>query len=134
MPDPIALPGAPLPMSTTAQVQRREPEGTPEMRRTAEQFESMFLSEMLGPMFEGLDTDGLGGGGVGEEVFRPMLIEKYAEAISHNGGVGISQSILRELVRLQQSGGAAPAALTEPAAPALPRMPALPEAANGADR
>jgi Rod binding domain-containing protein len=113
MTDAIPLPGAPLPMSTANHPQPRRAEGTPENRRVAEQFESMFLTEMLGPMFEGLSTDGVGGGGIGEEVFRPMLVEKYAEAITHAGGVGIADSILRELTRMQAA-SAAPQTTEEP--------------------
>ncbi len=74
---------------------------TEEMRRVAEEFESVFLAEMMAPMFDGLETDGLGGGGAGEAMFRPMLIERYAESISNSGGVGIADSIIRELQRMQ---------------------------------
>lgn len=111
MADGLPLPGAPLAMPINNHPSPHQQIGTPENRRVAEQFESMFLSEMMGPMFEGLQTDGLGGGGIGEEVFRPMLIQKYAEAISHSGGIGIADSILRELTRMQAS---APAQETEP--------------------
>lgn len=106
MPDPITLPGAPLPISTAIQGQPpREPGGPvpPEVRRAAEEFEAVFLSEMLSPMFESLDTDGLGGGGMGEQIFRPMLVERYAESIARSGGVGIADSIVRELMRLQET-------------------------------
>jgi peptidoglycan hydrolase FlgJ len=43
---------------------------------------------------------------MGEEIFRPMLIERYAEAISRSGGIGIADSIMRELVRMQSAGTA----------------------------
>jgi flagellar protein FlgJ len=102
MSGPIALPGAPLPMSTAAR--GPTPQQTQEadaLRRAAEEFESVFLSEMLGPMFEGIDTEGLGGGGMGEQIFRPMLIERYAEAIGRAGGVGIADSVVREFMRMQ---------------------------------
>ena len=102
MTGPIALPGAPLPMSTATQAEQ-QPREQDEMRRAAEEFEAVFLSEMLAPMFEGLDTDGLGGGGMGEQIFRPMLVERYAESISRSGGVGIADSIVREFVRMQQT-------------------------------
>lgn len=86
--------GAPLPLIPRAT--------TPdEIRRTAEEFEAVFLAQMLAPMFEGIDTDGLGGGGMGEEIFRPMLIERYAEALAKSGGVGIADSLVRELMRMQ---------------------------------
>jgi peptidoglycan hydrolase FlgJ len=96
----IALPGAPLPMSTTKPTAEAVPD---EMRRAAEEFEAVFISEMLSPMFDSLQTDGLGGGGMGEEIFRPMLVERYAEAITRAGGVGIADSIVRELVRMQET-------------------------------
>jgi len=100
MADPIALPGAPLPLrlNQAAAPEQRVPD---EIRRTAEEFEAVFLTEMLAPMFEGLDTDGLGGGGAGEEIFRPMLIERYAESLARSGGVGIAESVMREMMRLQ---------------------------------
>jgi peptidoglycan hydrolase FlgJ len=98
----IPLAGAPLPMRAlptgpTAQ------QGTDEARRAAEEFEAVFLAEMLAPMFDGLNTDGLGGGGMGEQIFRPMLVERYAESITRAGGVGIADSIVRELMRMQET-------------------------------
>jgi flagellar protein FlgJ len=117
MTGPVALPGAPLPISTAAQGQQQpQAQARDEMRRAAEEFEAVFLSEMLAPMFESLDTEGLGGGGMGEQIFRPMLVERYAESISRSGGVGIADSIVREFMRMQE------AELTTP------------EAADGADR
>lgn len=97
MTGPIALPGASLPIADAAPSAARD-----ELRRAAEEFEAVFLAEMLAPMFESLDADGLGGGGMGEEIFRPMLVERYAESIARAGGVGIADSIVRELVRLQE--------------------------------
>jgi len=100
---PLPLQGAPLGL------QPRAPDAPPpEIERVAREFEAIFLAEMLAPMFDGLDTDGLGGGGMGEEIFRPMLIERYAEAISRVGGVGIADSIVRELMRLQQTSAVPP--------------------------
>lgn len=98
-PDPIApnaLAGAPLAPRPAAAV-------PDDIRRAAEEFEAVFLAEMLAPMFEALDTEGLGGGGMGEQIFRPMLVERYAEAMSRAGGVGVAESVIRELMRLQQT-------------------------------
>jgi len=97
------LTGAPLPIIRPA-ANLRAPDvsqAPDEMRRAAEEFESVFLAEMLAPMFESLDTEGLGGGGMGEQMFRPMLVERYAEAISKSGGVGLADHIVRELMRMQ---------------------------------
>lgn len=100
MSDAPALSGAPLSLLTPP-ARRPLPEPTPEVRRIAEEFEAVFITEMISPMFENLDTDSLGGGGEGERMFRPMLVEQYANAISQAGGVGIADSIIAELMRMQ---------------------------------
>jgi Rod binding domain-containing protein len=68
----------------------------------------MVLRELLGPMFEALDTEGLGGGGAGERMFRPMLIGEYADGMAQRGGIGLADYVLAELVRLQTQGQAPP--------------------------
>jgi Rod binding domain-containing protein len=90
------LPGAPLLPATPTVTAPSD-----ELRRTAEEFESVFIAQMLAPMFEGLQTDGLGGGGIGEEMFRPMLIEQYANAIAQAGGIGLADHVVREFMRMQ---------------------------------
>ncbi len=67
----------------------------------AQQFERMFIAEMLQPMFSGIETDGPFGGGQGEEVFRPMLLDQYSDAIAKGGGVGIADVVLKEILRMQ---------------------------------
>jgi len=91
------LRGAPLPPPVAP------PAPSAAVVRAAHQFESMFLDEMLKPMFDGLDTDGLGGGGIGEEMFRPMLIDQYAQALGKAGGIGLAQHLISELTRMQAS-------------------------------
>jgi Rod binding domain-containing protein len=73
-----------------------------EAERVAKEFERMFLTEMLQPMFAGVETDGPFGGGAAEAMFRPMLIDQYAAAIADAGGVGIANTVLSELIRLQE--------------------------------
>ncbi len=72
-----------------------------EAQKIAEEFERMFLTEMLQPMFAGLQTEAPFGGGQAEEVFRPMLLDQYAEAVSASGGVGIADAVFSELLRMQ---------------------------------
>ena len=70
----LPLPGAPLMSRAIPRPdQTRAPD---ELRRAAEEFEAVFLAEMLSPMFDALDTEGLGGGGMGEQMFRPMVVER----------------------------------------------------------
>ena len=70
-------------------------------KAVAEQFERMFITEMLQRMFAGIEADAPFGGGQGEEVFRPMLLDQYADAIAKGGGIGISDAVMKEILRMQ---------------------------------
>ncbi|MFQ6017278.1 MAG: rod-binding protein [Kiloniellaceae bacterium] len=74
----------------------------PQLRRAAEEFEAVFLSRMLAPMFDALETDGLFGGGPGETLYRSLLVEEYGKAIARSGGIGIAAAVEREILRLQE--------------------------------
>ena len=101
----IAL--TPLPVDVLAARKAKLPtdmsgiETRAEAEAVAQQFERMFIAEMLQPMFSGIETDGPFGGGQGEEVFRPMLLDQYAEAVARGGGIGIADAVLKEILRLQ---------------------------------
>jgi flagellar protein FlgJ len=74
-----------------------------EVEKVAVEFEAMFLSSMLQPMFDKLKTgDGLFGGGNGEDMFRPMLVDEYAKSMAKSGQVGIAKSIRDQMLRLQE--------------------------------
>jgi len=73
------------------------------LREAAEQFEAVFIAQMLAPMLEGLETDGIFGGGSGEQVYRSMLVEEYGKAIARSGGLGIADQVERELLKLQET-------------------------------
>lgn len=79
------------------------------MRETAEQFEASFLSQMLKPMFEGLDTNGLFGGGEAEATWRSFLIDAMAQQTVRAGGIGLADTVMAEMIRMQseQTAGAA---------------------------
>ena len=83
-------------LANVADVKTRE-----QARHVAPQFERMFISEMLGPMFQGIETDGPFGGGNAEATFRPMLIDQYSEAIAKGKGIGIADAVMKEILKLQ---------------------------------
>lgn len=74
--------------------------------KTAQDFESVYLSTMIGQMMSNLSGEGpLAAEGVGGDAWRGMLTEEMAKTISLSGGVGITQSIYSELIRLQSTAG-----------------------------
>lgn len=78
----------------------------------AQDFEAVFLTEMLKPMFNMVEVNETFGGGKGEEVFGDFLVQEYAKMIAKQGGIGLSVHIKAEMIKMQ--GG------NMPVAPAMP--------------
>jgi peptidoglycan hydrolase FlgJ len=73
-------------------------------RKTAQDFESMFLEQTLDRLFASGGTEGpLGDNGTGGEVYRSMLVKEYAGNIAKSGGVGIADQVYREILKMQES-------------------------------
>lgn len=71
------------------------------LERAAKEFESVFISEMMKPMFEGLETDGLFGGGQGEKIFRGIMLQEVGKVIASSDRVGIAPKIKDAMIRMQ---------------------------------
>ena len=67
----------------------------------ADKFEAQFLSQMIGQMFEGIETDGPFGGGFGEQMFRSMMTDAMAKKMTQAGGIGVSDVVQREMLKMQ---------------------------------
>ncbi len=74
-----------------------------EAREAAESFEAHFLANFVDSMFSGMETDGPFGGGHGETVFRSLLNQEYAGAMSRSGGVGIADAVFKEILKIQEA-------------------------------
>jgi peptidoglycan hydrolase FlgJ len=78
----------------------------PAMRRAAEEFEAVFVGQLLSGMAEGLASDGPAGGGAlgggDDDPFASMLRDEYGKLISRSGGIGVADAVLREMLRLQE--------------------------------
>lgn len=72
------------------------------IRKTADNFETVFLSEMFNHMFSGIKTDAMFGGGHGEDMFQSMMVDEYAKKIVSGGGIGIAKSVMHALLAEQE--------------------------------
>lgn len=72
------------------------------MAKAARDFEAMALGALLQPMFEGLGRGGPFGGGPGEAMWRPMLVNEFARAIADGGGLGLADAVLRQMLTMQE--------------------------------
>ena len=84
---------------------RNSPFASPDKaKKTAQEFETMFLEQTLERVFASSGTEGpLGDNGTGGAVYRSMLVKEYAGGIVTSGGVGIASQIHRELLKLQEA-------------------------------
>lgn len=64
----------------------------------AQDLEASFLAEMLKGAGLAKTPESLGGG-AGEEQFSSFLVREYADAAVRAGGIGLSESIYRSLVK-----------------------------------
>ena len=71
-------------------------------RKTAIDFEAFFLGQMLQPMFANINPEPPFGGGHSEKIWRSMLVDEMGKAMAEAGGLGIADSIHREILRLQE--------------------------------
>lgn len=74
-----------------------------QMRKTAQEFEAVFISEMLRPMFQNIEAEAPFGGSSGEKMYRDMQIDEYGKAIAKNGGIGLADQVVREMIKMQES-------------------------------
>lgn len=70
--------------------------------KTAEDFEAVFISQMLEHMFADVKTDENFGGGQAEEVYRSMMIDQYGKLMARTGGIGVADHVKRELLKMQE--------------------------------
>ena len=89
----VRQPGATL---TPAQVAK--------VRQQAEEFEGVFLNTLTKELFSSIKTDeSVMGGGFGEETWRSMQSEQLAATMAQNGGLGIAEQLLPDLLAMQEA-------------------------------
>jgi peptidoglycan hydrolase FlgJ len=69
--------------------------------RQAQDFETVFVNEMLQHMFTGIGDDGPLGNAQGVGVWRSMLTEQFARNFVKAGGLGLAAHIYQSLMAHQ---------------------------------
>jgi Rod binding domain-containing protein len=70
--------------------------------KTAQDFEAVFATQLLQPMFEGINVDPSFGGGHGEEVMRSFLMQEYGKLLAKGDRLGIASQVKSEMLRAQE--------------------------------
>lgn len=72
-----------------------------QLREVAQEFEAIFLAQMLASLTSDLEGGGPLGGQEGDP-FRQMLTDEIAKVISRAGGIGVGDAVLKEMLKLQE--------------------------------
>jgi peptidoglycan hydrolase FlgJ len=92
----------PADAARTAAVQGLKPMSVEKAAAAAQDFEAMFLSQMLKPIFNTVGADDEFGGGQAEETYRDLLVTEYGKQIAKHGGIGIAAAVQKEMLRQQE--------------------------------
>ena len=71
------------------------------LRETAQEFETVFLAQLLGTLNRGLGQ-ALSGEGGDQDIYQDMFNQEVARLISRTGGIGVADAILREMLKMQE--------------------------------
>ncbi len=78
--------------------------GYDKLRRQAVELEGVFLNTLMKEMFSSIDTsESSFGGGFAEETWRGMQAEQLAAAVAEQGGIGLADQLMADLLRLQEA-------------------------------
>lgn len=87
--------------------QRMDAAAEKRMDQSAKEFETVFLAAMLRPMMADTELPKPFGGGFSEEMYKGLLVDEYAKAITNHGGIGVAAHVKREMIALQEGQRAA---------------------------
>ena len=83
------------------------PQAQAKAKASSEDFEAMFLNSMFSQMTSGIKGEGPFGDTPGTGVWRSMLTDQYSKNFAKAGGIGIADTVYKELIALQEARGRA---------------------------
>jgi peptidoglycan hydrolase FlgJ len=91
-------------METLGSTSAVTPHQLSRIRTQAQELEGVFLNMLTKEMFAGIKTDDQNfGGGFGEETWRSMQSEQLANSMAQNGGIGLADQLMGEMLALQEA-------------------------------
>lgn len=74
----------------------------PRIKKAAQEFEAVFMAEMIKPIFEKLEVNQMFGGGHAESMYRSMIVQEYGQSIAENGGIGLQDYLINQIQEYQK--------------------------------
>ncbi len=79
----------------------------------AQKFEAFFIGQMMEHMSSGLETDDMFGGGHGEDMWKSQLNQEYGKEIAKSGRLGITDQVMKGMLKMQEQRTAAAQAMAQ---------------------
>jgi Rod binding domain-containing protein len=105
MSDLSIMDGAQFSSMQTAQIMPRlgRVDSAAKAEKVAQEFEAVFISQMLQPMFKDIEAEEPFGGGQGEDVWKAMMVDEIGKQMAKAGGIGLAASVKQEILRMQEA-------------------------------
>ena len=82
----------------SSQVKKPAIDKTSDLYKACQDFESLFIKQMLDAMRQTVDKqDDLLGGGMSQDIFEGMLYDEYAKKMSETAQFGLAEMIYRQV-------------------------------------
>jgi flagellar protein FlgJ len=75
------------------------PEGVESVKQAAEEFEAYLIQLLLKEMRNTIPDGGMGGGGIGRDVFQAISDQSLATTMAKTGGIGLAQALIDDAIR-----------------------------------
>lgn len=99
MTDQLGLPPVSAPRRELLQVDGKVFD-TEAAKKTAKDFEAVFLGQLTKLMLENVEP-GEFSGGHGEEIFRGVLAERIGDEIARKNGIGLAPAVFDQIIKMQ---------------------------------
>ncbi|MCS6860470.1 MAG: rod-binding protein [Abditibacteriales bacterium] len=89
-----------FPASSLNGVERVVQHQTDELRKATQDFEAIFVAQLLSQMRKAMaPPSSLLGGGREEETFREWMDQEIGKSVARRGGLGIGEAVYRQLLK-----------------------------------
>jgi flagellar protein FlgJ len=72
------------------------------LRDVAQDFEAVFLAQVLARINQGFGDDQADGASFDQGLYQDMFNDQVAKLISRSGGVGVADAVLKEMLKVQE--------------------------------
>ena len=96
-------------LEAAAKAENLTPEQMHQIEKASQDYEAVFLSEMLNHMFKDVSFDPMNGDkSSAQDVYKSHLVQEYGKVLASQGGIGLADHLKDQLIDLQTRQKAVP--------------------------